>query len=65
MAYRWKARSAIPGEFNFVAGTLENLAPAAKFQDGETRGDGTLGTYDPITGNYTDPGKANVVVGQD
>ena len=46
MARIWKARSATPGERNFVAGSLENLAPAAKFQSGETRGDGVLGTLE-------------------
>jgi len=45
MARIWKARTTTPGERNFVAGSLENLAPAAKFVDGEVRGDGVTGTY--------------------
>ncbi len=50
MARIWKERSATPGDRNFVAGSLENLAPAAKFQDGEIRGDGVEGTLDGTGG---------------
>ena len=46
MARIWRTRSAVPGDRNWIAGTLENLAPAAKFQDGEIRGDGVVGTLE-------------------
>lgn len=112
MAYRFKARSATPGEYNFSAGTL-GFAPAVSavltsahigdgtagtyqpvaaadvqagvavgvspavgtfavpaenvVKAGETYGNSAefTGTYDPVTGNYTDPGKANVLTGND
>lgn len=37
----------------------------AEVEDGVTFDYSKTGTYDPITGNYTDPGKANVTVGND
>ena len=63
--YRLRERSITPGDYNFIAGRLAFLAPIADVKSGVDRGDGTLGTYDPITGNYTDPGKANVLLGHD
>jgi len=45
------------------ASAFTNVVPAS-IKDGTVIDDVT-GDYDPITGNYTDPGKANVVVGND
>lgn len=63
--YRLRARSSTPGAYNFKAGRIAFLPAAADVRNGVERGDGTIGTYDPITGNYTDPGKANVLLGHD
>ena len=63
--YRLRARSSTPGDYNFIAGRLAFLPAVTNVKSGIDRGDGTLGTYDPITGQYTDPGKANVLIGSD
>lgn len=58
------------------AGVAVGVAPAVGtfavptesiVKSGETYGNSAefTGTYDPITGNYTDPGKANVLTGND
>ena len=42
--YRYRDRSETPGDYNFIAGRLEFLAPASEVWIGIERGDGTLGT---------------------
>ena len=44
MAYRFKARSATPGDYNFKAGALAFLPAAGDVDYGVGRGDGTTGT---------------------
>ena len=62
----------IPGQTDWIdIGAVVRQMRASTFgltveilKDGETVDD-VVGTYDPITGNYTDPGKANVAEGND
>ena len=54
--------SAYEGTYEVHASDLGLTADILK--DGETVDD-VAGTYDPITGEYTDPGKANVATGND
>lgn len=63
--YRLRARSATPGDYNFIAGRVAFLAAAADVKSGVDIGDGTQGIYDPVTGQFSDPGKANVLLGHD
>lgn len=42
--YRLRARSAVPGDYNFIAGRLAFLPAAADVWNGVDRGDGTNGT---------------------
>ena len=69
MAYRFKARSAIPGAKALIQAAIAVVAdyPAeADVKDSVAFGNASLlGEYDPITGEYTDPGAANVLVGHD
>ncbi len=47
MAYRFKARSITPGEYNFAAGTLGFAPPTASVLYTNHIGDGVSGTYYP------------------
>ena len=44
-------------------GSTALLPTAAQVQSGVSFGVGQTGTFDPVTGNYTDPGTANVASG--
>jgi len=46
MTWRWKDRSAVPGEFNFVVGSLGFAPAAANVTTTDDIGDGTAGTID-------------------
>lgn len=59
MAYRFKARSTTPGDWNFVAGSLGFLPAVSSVLDGTDRGDGLLGTLD-VSGGGTFPDPAYV-----
>ena len=48
--YRMRARSTTPGDYNFIAGRLAFLPLAEEVKKDVDIGDGTLGTYELVSG---------------
>jgi len=64
MSVRLKARSATPGAVRFAAGVMDALLLAANVQKDIDRGDGTLGTYDPMAAAvFPDPAYVHLDAG--